>query len=57
MPKLVTRESFKKSETTKEEVDAEGAQRVKDGIAESYTIEDDAKGGNWVLVTVVKQIS
>jgi preprotein translocase subunit Sec63 len=51
----VTKENFKKSENDKEDVVDEGEKRVKYGIAESFTVEDD--GEFWVLVTVLKQIS
>lgn len=55
MPK-VHRDLFKKSENKKEDVISEGKQRVEDGMALSFEVEDDEEHGNWVLVTVLKAI-
>jgi len=49
------RESFKKNENTKADVKAEGRRRIRTGIAESFTVEDE--DANWILITVLKQIS
>jgi hypothetical protein len=51
----VTREKFNKTDNDRAYVEAEGNRKVETKIAESFTIEDD--GENWVLVTVLKQIS
>jgi preprotein translocase subunit Sec63 len=51
----VERQKFIKTDNDKADVVVEGEKRVKYGIAESFTVEDD--GEYWVLVTVLKQIS
>lgn len=53
----VHRDLFKKSENKKEDViSEEETQRVEDGMASSFRVEDDKEHGNWVLVTVLKAI-